>query len=66
MIGKGGYGKVWKVEMKASGKKYALKELSKAKIISKKSIKAVMNEREMLSELKHPFINSLYYAFQDR
>ena len=45
VIGKGGFGKVWKVEMKKTGKIYAMKEMFKTKIINKKSINSVMNER---------------------
>jgi serine/threonine protein kinase len=30
MIGKGGFGKVWKVEHTATGRIYAMKEMSKA------------------------------------
>lgn len=44
-IGKGGFGKVWKVERKKSKQQYAMKEMSKARIITKRSIKSVMNER---------------------
>lgn len=32
VIGKGGFGKVWKVESKKNKQLYALKEMSKAKI----------------------------------
>ena len=35
IIGKGGFGKVWKVYSKKVGKVFALKEMSKAKIIIK-------------------------------
>ena len=42
-IGKGGFGKVWKVEYKKSKKQYAMKEMSKALIITKKSVPSVMN-----------------------
>jgi serine/threonine protein kinase len=42
-IGKGGFGKVWKVRSKGNGEIYAMKEMQKAKIINKKSINSVMN-----------------------
>jgi hypothetical protein len=42
-IGKGGFGKVWKVSL--GGKHYAMKEMSKTRIISKRSVKSVINER---------------------
>ena len=43
-IGKGGFGKVWKVDMKKTKKDFAMKEMSKARILTK-SVKSVMNER---------------------
>ena len=48
-IGKGGFGKVWKVERKKSKQQYAMKEMSKARIITKRSVKSVMNERQILT-----------------
>ena len=53
-IGKGGFGKVWKVEKKKTKELYAMKEMSKARIITKRSVKSVMNERMILSDLKYP------------
>jgi serine/threonine protein kinase len=44
-IGKGGFGKVWKVDRKKSKQQYAMKEMCKARIITKRSVKSVMNER---------------------
>ena len=35
VIGRGGFGKVWKVERKKTKFKYAMKEMSKARIITK-------------------------------
>ena len=65
VIGKGGFGKVWKVKSKKTKMTYALKEMSKLKVIDKKSIKSINSERELLSKLHHPFIVNMHYAFQD-
>ena len=65
VIGKGGFGKVWKVQYKKTKEIYALKEMSKLKIINKKSEKSINSEREFLSILNHPFIVNMHYAFQD-
>ena len=40
--------------------------MSKALVISKKSVSSVMNERQLLSELKHEFIINMFQAFHDR
>lgn len=53
IIGKGGFGKVWKVYSKRYNKHFALKEMSKAKIIEKRSEKSVKYERELLSKINH-------------
>lgn len=45
VIGKGGFGKVWSAVMKRSRQVCAMKEMNKAKIIAKKSIHSVLNER---------------------
>ncbi|CAD8179556.1 unnamed protein product [Paramecium octaurelia] len=66
VIGWGGFGKVWKVEHKRSRQIFAMKELQKAKILGKNSVKSVLNEKNLLSKLKHPFIVNIVAAFQDR
>lgn len=66
MLGKGGFGKVWKVEYTKGRKLYAMKEMNKAKVLSKKSVHSVMNERVLLSSISHPFIANIHFAFQDR
>ena len=65
IIGKGGFGKVWKVVFKKTGKLYALKQMSKAKIIDKKSERSIKYERDLLTKINHPFIVNMHYAFQD-
>lgn len=52
-IGKGGFGKVWKVERKKDKAMYAMKEMSKARVLTKRSVNSVLNERKVLQQLKH-------------
>ena len=65
VIGKGGFGRVWKVQSKKTKETYALKEMSKLKVLDKKSEKSINSERAFLSKLHHPFIVNMHYAFQD-
>jgi serine/threonine protein kinase len=48
VIGKGGFGKVWKVQDKKTKRFYAMKEMSKARVMAKRSVSSVMNERAIL------------------
>jgi protein kinase A len=54
VIGKGGFGRVWKIQ--EGENEFAMKEMSKQRILSKKSINSVLNERNLLSMLRHQFI----------
>ena len=40
--------------------------MSKQRILAKKSVNSVLNERNLLSKLHHDFIVNMKYAFQDR
>ena len=48
-IGRGGFGKVWKVIYKKENKAYAMKEMEKARIMSRRSLNSVMAERLFLT-----------------
>ncbi|KAJ2784154.1 hypothetical protein H4R18_001281 [Coemansia javaensis] len=65
LIGKGGYGKVYLVQHKETRRHYAMKVLRKASILlQRRQIAFTMTERSILSEVQHPFIVKLFYAFQ--
>lgn len=38
----------------------------KLRVVSKRSVSSVMNERRLLSMIKHPFMVNMQYAFQDK
>ena len=65
IIGRGGFGKVWKVIHKKTQKIYAMKKMSKTKIIDKRSVKSIISERDLLSIMNHPFIINMHFSFQD-
>jgi len=54
VIGRGGFGKVWKVERRGTRQLFAMKEMLKARVIAKRSVHSVMNEKKFLSQLYHP------------
>ena len=56
---------MWQVVMKKNNKRYALKEMSKVRIIDRHSEKSIKGEREFLSILLHPFIVNMVCSFQD-
>ena len=67
IVGKGAFGKVMLVRKKNSndeGKVYAMKVLKKDVIAAKGQIEHTKSERDILFEVRHPFIVRLRYAFQ--
>lgn len=66
-MGRGGFGKVWRVQSKKDkNDEFAMKEMAKARIITKKSVPSVMNELKLLSMISSHFIVNVHYAFQDQ
>ena len=64
-IGKGGFGRVHKGVLGINEKVFALKEMSKARILRKKCIPQVMREKELLTKLNSPFLMNMHYSFAD-
>ena len=46
-----------------TGKLYAMKTLSKAKIKRDNKVENILNERAILEKVSHPFIIQMKYAF---
>ena len=55
-IGRGGFGKVWRVIRRSNQRTYAMKIMNKARVLAKRSIDSVLNERKFLVILRHPFV----------
>eukprot|EP00756_Hemistasia_phaeocysticola_P035793 Hpha_TRINITY_DN16605_c0_g2::TRINITY_DN16605_c0_g2_i1::g.182627::m.182627/K13303/SGK2; serum/glucocorticoid-regulated kinase 2 len=64
-LGKGAFGKVRLVRRRSSGEVYALKSMSKREILHQGMLGNTKEEREVLSQLRHPFIVHLHFAFHD-
>ncbi|CAD8205925.1 unnamed protein product [Paramecium octaurelia] len=65
-IGMGGFSKVYMVREKRSGQFYAMKLIEKNSIISQNKQIIIQNERDIMSNLNHPFIVKIQYAFESR
>ena len=63
IIGAGTFGKVYLAIL--NGKSFALKILSKKRIIELKQIDHIRNEKNILAGISHPFIVNLVESFQD-
>lgn len=64
LLGQGDVGKVFLVKEKTTNRLYALKIFSKSEMISRKKIKRILAEQEILATSNHPFIVTLYHSFQ--
>ncbi|CAD8096976.1 unnamed protein product [Paramecium sonneborni] len=65
-IGKGAFGKVFKVKKKDNDKIYALKAMNKKQIFDNNLEQNAIIEKEVLNNSKHPFIVNLKYSFQSQ
>lgn len=51
---------------KDKGEQFAMKEMAKARIITKKSVQSVLNELSLLALIRSDFIVNVHFAFQDK
>ena len=65
VLGKGAVGKVYKVQLHQPKALLALKQMSKVKLFKSNMLTNVFQEKNILSELYHPFIINMYASFQD-
>lgn len=67
VVGQGGFGKVFlakKITNPGIGKHYAMKVLRKKNVLDSGLVNTTMAERHILTEISHPFVVKLHYAFQ--
>ncbi len=64
LIGEGAFGKVLLVRNKLNNSLYAMKVISKKHLKKKNNIQYMKSERDILLKMSHPFIVTLWHAFQ--
>ncbi len=65
VIGKGSYAKVVLARKKTNGNLYALKSMKKKYIEKKNQSQRIMTERNILTEINHPFLIKIHASFQN-
>lgn len=63
-LGRGSFGRVYKVRLKNNGKIYAMKVLNKELLMMKRQIKYAQSEANILKNSNHPFLLKMYFSFQ--
>lgn len=66
VVGQGAFGKVFQVRRKGSSDIFAMKVMTKDKIIKGNHVDYMKAERDILSKVVHPFIVQLRYSFQTK
>lgn len=64
VLGKGSFGKVYRVRKKDTLQVYAMKVLKKPQVVLRKQVDHTKTERMVLQKMEHPFLVSLCFAFQ--
>ena len=64
VLGRGFYGKVHLCKEKATGQCFAIKMVHKNRLLSSNKFHTIFTERDVLMNMRHPFIVSLCFAFE--
>ena len=64
LIGQGGFGKVYLVKRQGTSTHYAMKVLRKDFIMQQDQFEHIMTERQILAQVRSPFIVDMQFAFQ--
>jgi len=64
-VGTGSFGRVHLAQSKVNNKHYAIKALDKYDVVRLKQVEHINNEPTILREISHPFLVTLWDAFQD-
>lgn len=64
VIGRGSFGKVFKVQKKDSGEVFAMKVLNKIEVAERNELMHARSENSILRKLDCPFLVHMHYAFQ--
>ncbi|KAG7272821.1 hypothetical protein CRUP_025801 [Coryphaenoides rupestris] len=65
ILGEGSFSTVVLAREQSTGKEYAIKILEKRHIMKENKAQYVKRERDLMSNLDHPFFVKLYFTFQD-
>ena len=66
VLGLGSFGRVMKVKRKRTGEIFAMKVLDKQQIVANRMVTHTHSEKTILTEVRHPFIVKLHFAFQTK
>jgi serine/threonine protein kinase len=71
LLGKGGFATVYLAELKENKRKgldikYAMKQIPKKRLFERRVVENLKIERQVLADIKSPFIIELSFAFQDK
>ena len=69
VVGRGAFGKVMlaqKTTGEQAGKVFAIKVLIKSDVVAKKQVENTIAERNILMQMRHPYIVCLRYSFENR